>query len=283
MLSKQTPPLPFEGLQIVLGPLDLHADNWRWNRPIPDCFNLWIALEGQAEMKTLEKKYHINPGTAFVFSPHQKISAHSVSPQPFRNFAVRFIPRRGNGDILKKNVNNLMGVTTSNLSRTRELCRAAVQVSMFKDALSVQQASGLCYQLLAQVWRDAHTPIPQDPDLAILRMMERLRDLPSQRPTLKTMAQECRLSVAQFGRRFYALTGETPMNFAIRQRMSHAQNYLQGSSLHIQEIADTLGYSDIYFFSRQFKKFTGISPSDYRKTHPLEIKEFIDSASIPSS
>lgn len=262
--------MPFDSIRVVLGPLDLHADNWRWNRPIPECFNLWVALEGQAEMKTMGKTFPIHPGTAFVFYPHQKISAKSVSPQPFRNFAVRFMPTRGEGKILRQNAETLMGVTTTNLSRCRELCRAAVQVSLFNDDLAVQQTAGLCYQILAQVWRDAHTFSPQDPDVAILRMMERLRDQPSQRLSLKSMAQESRLSVAQFSRRFLALAGESPMNFAIRQRILHAQNYLHGSSLQVREVADALGYSDIYFFSRQFKQLTGMSPSDYRKSHPID-------------
>lgn len=262
----QVPPLPFEDLKVVLGPLDLRAEQWKWSRPIPDCFNLWIALEGHAEMKTLGKVYAIQPGSSFVFSPHQKISARSVAPQPFRNFAFRFVTTDGGGNVLKKKVSKLMGVPTSDMSRIRELCKAAVQTTQFNDALSAQQGTGLCYQILAQVWRDAHMPAPQNPDVAILQMIDRLRDHPAQRLTLKTMAQETWLSVAQFGRRFQALAGETPVNFAIAQRILHARNYLQGSSLQIQEIADALGYSDIYFFSRQFKQTTGMSPSEYRKS-----------------
>jgi AraC-like DNA-binding protein len=270
MILPPPPPLPFQGIRVVLGPLDLHADNWRWNRPIPDCFNLWIALEGQAELKTLGKTYRIHPGTSFVFYPHQKISARSVAAQPFRNFACRFMPNNTGADILKQKAVNLMGVSTSNLSRTRELCRAAMQTSLFTDELAIQQTAGLCYQILAQVWRDAHTSAPRDPDVAIVRIMERLRDLPSQRLSLKSMAQEAGLSVAQFSRRFQSIAGESPTNFAIRQRILHAQNYLHGSSLQISEVADALGYSDIYFFSRQFKKITGASPSEYRKAHPTE-------------
>ena len=114
MKTNKAPPLPFKGLKVVLGPFDLRSENWHWSRPIPNCFNLWVALEGQAEMTTLGKTYPIHPGVCFVFSPHQELSARSVSPQPFRNFACRFLPVDGNGDILRENVGSLMGVESSN-------------------------------------------------------------------------------------------------------------------------------------------------------------------------
>lgn len=273
MASRNVPPLPFGSIQIILEPIIFSSNNWRWNRQNPNCFNLWVALEGQAELKTLGNTYSIQPGTAFVFAPLQEKKAKAVANQPFRNFACRFAPPKGTGKALRDKINTLMGVPTSDLLQTKELCRAAVQSTNYKDALSAQQTMGLCYQILAKIWRDAHTPARCDPDTAILRMMDRLREQPSQRLSLEEMAAETRLSVAQFNRRFHILSGESPGNFAIRQRINQAKHYLQGSALQISEIANTLGYADIYFFSRQFKKVSGMSPSDYRRSTTLQYEE----------
>lgn len=266
MKAKKVPPLPFKEIKIVLGPFDLSSENWRWSRAIPNCFNLWVALEGQAELETLGKKYPIHPGVCFVFSPHQELSAHSVSPQIFRNFACRFLPGDGNTDAMSEVATKLTGVQATKFFGLRDLCRAATQVAHYEDRLAEQQAAGLCYQIIAQLWRDAHLPSIMDPDVLIHELMERLRTHPFERLSLKEMAVEVKMSVSSFIRRFQAISGESPIDFAIRHRIQHAKNHLHGSCLQINEISDALGYTDIYFFSRQFKQLTGMSPSTYRQS-----------------
>jgi AraC-like DNA-binding protein len=270
MDTLEVPPLPFSSIEDIDGPLVFVSNNWRWTTKMPDYFNLWVALDGQGELNTLGKTYQIHPGTAFVFSPHQEVSAEKSSDQPVRNFACRFFQPRDTAQTMQDYASRLMGIQARDLALTKALCRAAIQSKNYDDELSKQQTNGLCYQLLARIWRDAHMPQHSDPDMAILRLIERLREQPSERLNLEEMAAATKLSLPQFNRRFMALTGESPVNFSIRQRIVHAKHYLSGSSLQISEIANILGYTDIYFFSRQFKKDTGMSPSAYRQASILQ-------------
>jgi transcriptional regulator GlxA family with amidase domain len=50
----------------------------------------------------------------------------------------------------------------------------------------------------------------------------------------------------------------------IRRRIQRAATLLSESSLTISQIADAMGYRDVYFFSRQFKQKMGQSPRTYR-------------------
>jgi two-component system response regulator YesN len=49
-------------------------------------------------------------------------------------------------------------------------------------------------------------------------------------------------------------------------RIDHAKHLLQTDEVKVNDLASSLGYSDSQYFSKVFKKFTGISPSDYKQT-----------------
>jgi AraC family transcriptional regulator, arabinose operon regulatory protein len=81
---------------------------------------------------------------------------------------------------------------------------------------------------------------------------------------LADLAQTAGMSQPHFFRCFRRLTGHTPIDWLRRERLNHAKRRLVESSDSIKEIAEQVGYSDQFWFSRDFKKFTTLSPSQYR-------------------
>jgi two-component system response regulator YesN len=47
--------------------------------------------------------------------------------------------------------------------------------------------------------------------------------------------------------------------------MRHARSLLETSRLKVYEVAERVGYRDVKYFDRVFKKETGLSPEQYRK------------------
>jgi AraC-like DNA-binding protein len=80
------------------------------------------------------------------------------------------------------------------------------------------------------------------------------------------LAIEAGMSSRTFRRRFAQIMGSSPQAYAISCRIGHARHMLGATELPIKTIARQLGYSDVFFFSRQFTRFTGISPASYRRT-----------------
>ena len=54
-----------------------------------------------------------------------------------------------------------------------------------------------------------------------------------------------------------------------QSRMDIAQRYLGSSRIAITQVADILGYSDISSFSRSFKRYSGVSPRQWRNRYTI--------------
>ncbi len=64
---------------------------------------------------------------------------------------------------------------------------------------------------------------------------------------------------------FKKVTGFTPLEYLMNMRMQQAKTYLiQNKHMPIEQIALDCGFKDGYYFSRCFKKQTGVSPSEFR-------------------
>jgi AraC-like DNA-binding protein len=81
---------------------------------------------------------------------------------------------------------------------------------------------------------------------------------------LSEYAKNANLSVSQFSFLFNQHTGVSPMTYLIEIRMQRACEYIDTTNQSIKEIAYELGFEDPFYFSRAFKKCTGLSPSQYR-------------------
>jgi len=53
------------------------------------------------------------------------------------------------------------------------------------------------------------------------------------------------------------------IDYFITLKIDRAKQFLREGKYNISQISDILGYSSIHYFSRQFKKVTGMTPSEY--------------------
>ncbi len=82
---------------------------------------------------------------------------------------------------------------------------------------------------------------------------------------LEEVADKVGLGLRSFMRRFKAATDDTPIGYLQRVRLEIAKEMLRHTSFTVDEIGHRVGYEDISFFSKLFKRGTGQSPSEYRR------------------
>ena len=73
------------------------------------------------------------------------------------------------------------------------------------------------------------------------------------------------MTYPNFRRLFTLLLGTSPAEYRIRRRIEKIQSLLKSSDLPLKEIAATFGYADIYTFSRQFSRYAGMPPGEFRR------------------
>lgn len=82
--------------------------------------------------------------------------------------------------------------------------------------------------------------------------------------TLDNLAERARLSVPHFCSEFRRYFEVAPVEYLIRLRMHAAAYYLRNINHSVSEVAGLVGYDDIFYFSKLFKKRYGVSPRAMR-------------------
>lgn len=96
-------------------------------------------------------------------------------------------------------------------------------------------------------------------------MRSKIYTRPFEKWTVTELAHQITLSPYYFQRLYKKFFGISCMKDVINARMESAKYYLTQTDLSIKDIAELNGYDNIEHFTRQFKKSTGLTPSNYRK------------------
>lgn len=82
--------------------------------------------------------------------------------------------------------------------------------------------------------------------------------------SVESLASQAAMSTRTFIRRFKAATGRLPGNYVQSQRIAVARALLESSASPVHIISCKVGYEDLGFFRKIFKRETGMTPIEYR-------------------
>lgn len=248
-----------------------YAAGWTWQRREENHYNLWFALEASGSFDFAGKAWPLASGSIFLFPPGTRPAGQSAGVMRTINFTAHFHAKGRTDKMLRRFVRETGPVRLRNSLWASHLCRFLSEV-FYLDAVKNRALvlSGL-ELLLRSMLHERVSPTLDPVGEKLIQVIERIRRNPAASYTVLEMAAGVNLSPAHFARRFKDITGFAPNRFLVEERIARAESYLRETDLSVQEIAASLGYRDVYFFSRQFRRFRGVPPTGIRRELPSKI------------
>ena len=123
------------------------------------------------------------------------------------------------------------------------------------------RAKGLLYEILSVLEQEEHER--QAGGGGVLRAKAYIDNHFCEHIDVDMLARVAEMSQTNFRRRFREAFGETAIQYRDRVRIGVAAQYLASGYYNVSEAARAVGFEDVSYFVRFFKRHTGSSPGTY--------------------
>ena len=124
------------------------------------------------------------------------------------------------------------------------------------------ESVSLLYRIFAEMQKD--TAKPNRHKLKIAPAMDMIHsDFLTQDFSLSELAAICKMGESYFQKLFKEIHGISPKKYIIQLKINHACDLLRLERYTVTQIAELCNFSDVYFFSRQFNEYMGITPTQF--------------------
>ena len=238
--------------------------HWRNTRKPTGSLNFWFIAHGPGNWRDEYHHYQLRAGDCFLqrlWLPGDGWSDEATGPLVLW---ASFTLHDDDGPI---------DLVHAELPPThRHIADHQPLVHMAKRMIDAPSGSTLRNDWMTSIYNeiiaiDASSPmhLKHDADAPIRACRDDILGDPAAEWNIGAMAKHCQMSPSQFTRRFKQVTGMTPRHFVQHARIERAKEFLLVSDQSIGDIADALGFTDIYHFSRRFRQYAGTCPSDFRR------------------
>lgn len=266
-----------------------HAGDHNPNRNNLQYFILMFMVKGKLYISEDDTDYTILPGEMFVLLPmHHHYSWRAISEDTGYYWLHFYVSGRWEQQPTLEPMRSAIKVPTlhhytptetlylakhtqlRHLSRLEQMTEQIFKNSSATEEYGFWQAQQLFIDVLqeVQVQSQAESAMVQ----LSARIQRYLRDHFDEKITNTTLSQVFHFHPNYLIRTLKATTGLTPTEFLRQYRMEEASKRLLNTNMLETEIAEAIGFQNIYYFSTVFKQYTGLSPSQYRRENTRRIK-----------
>jgi AraC-like DNA-binding protein len=243
-----------------------------------DYYLVHYVVSGKGTFRCMGQDYHLERGGSFFIFPGELVSYTSDEQHPWCYRWIGFKGSRVDEYLHMLGISQHHPVNVTNQHRkVNALFHQLEQKLHARQPHCDMQSQGYLRLILAEYAQDLHeTTVPTEEVSGIQQQIEqaiRWLTLQHNQPiSIEQMAQSLGYHRTHLSKMFKQHTGMSPMNFLLKIRMERARLLLQ-ESLTVEQVASSVGFADALYFSKQFKKWFGRSPSEYRQdqtTNPYD-------------
>ena len=242
--------------------------NWRSHidRSI-DYFVLYMLLRGtiHATFHDIGQRVTFPEGTLIVIAPSVRHSLHPADPQQgITTYHFRFYAESNENTRARISDDYVHVPYGEHRALQRDIARLYDLIRTDSRYTTLQQRTLwlliFTEMFAAQAWTKAAAFSPQQRTMLDGYIARHIHE----RPTAHDLAQVLGYTQTYFSRMFTKTYGVSPRRWIVLERIRYAAAMLLETQKSITQIAEELGYTDIYLFSRQFKAIQDCSPQAYR-------------------
>lgn len=163
--------------------------------------------------------------------------------------------------------------TITDISFFRYYTDKIIEEMRFKKIGYMNICNAYMLQILTQLKRKiekniSHEMCSKNTDIGIT--IDKMKTEFAVNNDIEYYAQMCNMSVSRYSHIFTQKMNISPHRYIIELRIAQAKFLLSTTNVKIYNIAKSIGYDDPFYFSKSFKKMTGLSPSDFREKSKKE-------------
>lgn len=228
------------------------------------------------------RRYRAQPGTLVIVSPGQ--SHDFVSHRASSVYSeITFAFETETGRVLTLPFGQILNTYTGMAGQlksepqlprdtTQELVMLLIQImdylqspSSMSDYYAHRALANVFDVIVAHCYAEKIPGAPPGQDNAILEVKRHIDDHYADAISAEELASMAHCSRGHLFRAFKKSFRISPLAYQQDLRFEAAQRLLRFTSLRCYEIAQRVGYPNVYYFHRQFKKRTGVTPTQYRQ------------------
>jgi AraC-like DNA-binding protein len=254
-------------------------------------YELCFIARGKVHWTAGGEKHEINRGNIYIVKPREVHGGVNMYMHPSKVYWLELDINSINKNeqyVLKQVWQYLRDIDCRYFpveTRVEVLFNQIIEENHTPKSFSKEFVYSKIIELLSEVCRGYDAHIKQKEKLTfeqsnkIQKALDWMNRHLNESFSVNAAAAQCGLKVSRFHQLFIKETGFSPLEFVNRQRIDLAKNKLLRTNATITEIAFPLGFNSTQYFATVFKKYCGISPSEFRKKQK---KSYFSSVNIGS-